>query len=382
MGNSEVGHLTIGSGRILYQDLQRVNRAIATARSSRTRRCSARSSAASAADVHLLGLVSHGGVHSHIDHLQALLELARAGMEERTWIHAFTDGRDVSPHAAVADLAELPRTDRDGRRPLLRDGPRQALGADAARARRDRHGAGADTGRCETCRRATTRASPTSSSSRSSSTAARARPRRRGDLLQLPARPRPPALAKLARGGFDLTTMTRYRDELDVPVAFGEQTVRTRSPRCSPARRAQLHVAETEKYAHVTYFFNGGVEEEWPGETRILVPSPRDVRATTTSRRCRARGRRAFCAEIGDGYRFAVDQLREPGHGRPHGLDPGRDEAVEDATSASARRRGDAAAAASASSRPTTATPSRCSSRTASARTPAHTTNPVPLILT
>src|SRR5947209_12447375 len=102
MGNSEVGHLTIGSGRRLYQDLMRVNRAVedgsffeipalvsAFERSKR---------------VHLLGLVSHGVVHSHIDHLKALLRFA----PEKTWIHAFTDGRDVSPTSAVRDLAELP----------------------------------------------------------------------------------------------------------------------------------------------------------------------------------------------------------------------------------------------------------------------------------
>ena len=121
MGNSEVGHLTIGSGRVLFQDLMRVNKAIEdgsffenpalTAAFERGER------------VHLLGLVSHGGVHSHIDHLRALLRFA----PEKTWIHAFTDGRDVSPHSAEHDLAELPvdristvtgryyAMDRDGR---------------------------------------------------------------------------------------------------------------------------------------------------------------------------------------------------------------------------------------------------------------------------
>ena len=104
MGNSEVGHLTIGSGRVLDQDLQRVNRAIADgsfftneALVSAFRRARERGG-----DVHLLGLVSHGGVHSHIEHLRALLELAqREGMPTH-WIHAFTDGRDVSPNSAVA----------------------------------------------------------------------------------------------------------------------------------------------------------------------------------------------------------------------------------------------------------------------------------------
>ena len=102
MGNSEVGHLTIGSGRVLDQDLQRVNRAIEDG--SFFENPALKAAFEQGGDVHLLGLVSHGGVHSHIDHLQALLRFA----PERTWIHAFTDGRDVSPHSAADDLAELP----------------------------------------------------------------------------------------------------------------------------------------------------------------------------------------------------------------------------------------------------------------------------------
>ena len=111
MGNSEVGHLTIGSGRVLDQDLQRVNRAVRDgslfeneALVEAFRRARERGG-----NVHLLSLVSYGGVHSHIEHVRALLELARReGMEDRTWLHAFTDGRDVSPTSAVRDLAELP----------------------------------------------------------------------------------------------------------------------------------------------------------------------------------------------------------------------------------------------------------------------------------
>jgi len=97
MGNSEVGHLTIGSGRVLHQDLMRVNKAIEDGSFFEN---PALVSAFERGDrVHLLGLVSHGGVHSHIDHLRALLRFA----PEKTWIHAFTDGRDVSPHAAADD---------------------------------------------------------------------------------------------------------------------------------------------------------------------------------------------------------------------------------------------------------------------------------------
>src|SRR5262249_30855609 len=83
---------------------------------------------------------------------------------------------------------------------------------------------------------------------------------------------------KLLEAGFDVTTMTRYRDDFDCPVAFPEQSVaETLAQALAEHGARQLHVAETEKYAHVTYFFNGGREEEWPGETRILVPSPREV---------------------------------------------------------------------------------------------------------
>src|SRR5918999_6225794 len=102
MGNSEVGHLTIGSGRVLFQDLVRVNRAVAD--SSFLANPALVSAFERGERVHLLGLASYGGVHSHIDHLRALLRFA----PEKTWIHAFTDGRDVSPTSAVRDLAELP----------------------------------------------------------------------------------------------------------------------------------------------------------------------------------------------------------------------------------------------------------------------------------
>src|SRR5207253_8203051 len=102
MGNSEVGHLTIGSGRRLYQDLMRINKAIEDG--SFFENPALVSAFERGRNVHLLGLVSYGGVHSHMSHLKALLRFAR----EKTWIHAFTDGRDVSPRSAIHDLAELP----------------------------------------------------------------------------------------------------------------------------------------------------------------------------------------------------------------------------------------------------------------------------------
>ena len=121
--------------------------------------------------------------------------------------------------------------------------------------------------------------------------------------------------------------MTRYSGELDVPVAFGEQVVQnTLAETLARAGARQLHVAETEKYAHVTYFFNGGVEQEWEGETRILVPSPRDVPSYDLKPEMSAREVASrFAAEIGRRLPLRGDQLREPGHGRAHRLDPGSD---------------------------------------------------------
>jgi 2,3-bisphosphoglycerate-independent phosphoglycerate mutase len=119
---------------------------------------------------------------------------------------------------------------------------------------------------------------------------------------------------KLVEAGFDLTTMTRYSAELDVPVGFGEQVVAsTLAETLAGAGARQLHVAETEKYAHVTYFFNGGVEDEWPGETRILVPSPRDVASYDLKPEMSARELASrFAQEIGNGYRFAVINFANP----------------------------------------------------------------------
>ena len=181
MGNSEVGHLTIGSGRILYQDLMRVTRASrdgALLREPGARRRVRAGARSAGGDVHLLGprLLRRRPL-AHRPPPRPARARPAEGMEERTWIHAFTDGRDVSPHAAAADLARASRrADRHRRRPLLRDGPRQALGAHRPRARRDlrRRRARRRTIRSRPFAASYEAASPTSSSSRSSSPAARA----------------------------------------------------------------------------------------------------------------------------------------------------------------------------------------------------------------
>src|ERR671938_695553 len=114
--------------------------------------------------------------------------------------------------------------------------------------------------------------------------------------------------------GVDLTTMTRYREDFACPVAFEEQDVHGAMAEVLAEHGVrQLHVAETEKYAHVTYFFNGGREDEWAGETRILVPSPRDVPSYDHKPEMSAREvARRFCAEIGEGYGFGVVNFANP----------------------------------------------------------------------
>ncbi len=275
MGNSEVGHLTIGSGRVLYQDLMRVNRAIADG--SFFENPVLLGAFERGRNVHLLGLVSYGGVHSHIDHLRALLHFA----PEKTWIHAFTDGRDVSPHSAVRDLAELPQEriasvagryyamDRDGRwertqrafEAVVHSSP--VTGTVPVAYVEQEYDAGVTDEFLE----------PVHFEGRpgieqgDSVIFFNFRPDRARQLSQ-----------RLLEAGFDLTTMTRYRDDLVCPIVFEEQRVeKTLAEVVAAHGLRQLHCAETEKYAHVTYFLNGGREQEWPGERRILVPSPREV---------------------------------------------------------------------------------------------------------
>jgi len=311
MGNSEVGHLTIGAGRRLYQDLMRVNKAVEDG--------SLYESPALVAafergrHVHLVGLVSHGGVHSHIDHVRALLRFA----PDKTWIHAFTDGRDVSPHAAIGDLASLP-TDRIatvvGRywamdRDKRWDRTQKAYDAMVA-------GAGLHAADPLAAVKASYDAGITDEFLEPVVIDGTPRIAPGDAVIFFNFRPdRGRQLSRLLLdAGFDLTTMTRYSEELDCPVVFEERDVdKTVAEILAERGIAQLHVAETEKYAHVTYFFNGGREEAWPGETRVLVPSPRDVPSYDFKPEMSAdEVTDRLCAELGNGYGFAVVNFANP----------------------------------------------------------------------
>ena len=312
MGNSEVGHLTIGAGRRLYQDLMRVNRAIEDG--SFFENAALLGAFERGENVHLLGLVSYGGVHSHIDHLRALLRFA----PEKTWIHAFTDGRDVSPHAAVNDLPELP-----AERIATVCGRYYAMDRDRRWERTDRALAALRDGV------GTAAEDPVDAVRRSyeqgvtdefvEPVVLEGRPRigPGGTVIFFNFRPdRARQLSqRLLEGGFDLTTMTRYRDDFDCPVVFEEQEVTdTLAETLSRAGVRQLHVAETEKYAHVTYFLNGGREQEWAGERRVLVPSPRDVGTYDKKPEMSAREvARRFAEEVATrAYGFAIVNFANP----------------------------------------------------------------------
>jgi 2,3-bisphosphoglycerate-independent phosphoglycerate mutase len=383
MGNSEVGHLTIGAGRRLYQDLMRVNKAIEDG--SFFASPVLRAAFERGKRVHLLGLVSYGGVHSHIDHLRALLRFA----PEKTWIHAFTDGRDVSPTSAVSDLAELPQE-----RLATVVGRYYAMDRDR---RWDRTQLAFDALARRSC----------TATSQGSVTEAIRKSYERGvtdeflEPIVVEGTPRiepgdsviffnfrPDRARQLARllldAGFDLTTMTRYAEDLDCPIVFEEQqVVDTLAEVLSRHELRQLHAAETEKYAHVTYFFNGGVEEAWAGEERILVDSPRDVPSYDLKPEMSApQLADRFCAEIGNGYAFAVLNFANPDMVGHTGVIPAVVKAVETVDACLGRvvervtelggvclvtaDHGNAEEELTADGHPQTA----------------HTTNPVPLVLT
>jgi 2,3-bisphosphoglycerate-independent phosphoglycerate mutase len=330
MGNSEVGHLTIGSGRILFQDLVRLNRAIETGELSENE--ALRGAFERGENVHLLGLVSHGGVHSHIDHLKALLTFA----PDKTWIHAFTDGRDVSPHSAVHDLAELPvdriatvagrywAMDRDKRWDRTERALRAIVNGEGEHAEdpiaavRASYDLGVTD---EFIEPVVIEGRPRLDPGRDTAIFFNFRPDRARQLSE-----------KLGELGVDLTTMTRYRGDFDFPAAFPEHVVENVLAEVLAAHDVrQLHSAETEKYAHVTYFLDGGREEPFAGEDRILVDSPRDVASYDHKPQMSAPevAERVVRAVEGGGYGFVVVNFANPDMVGHTGLIPAVVQAVE-----------------------------------------------------
>ncbi len=302
MGTSEVGHLNLGAGRVVDQDLVRINKAIKDKSFFNNTALGAAMGDAKppGAALHLLGLCSDGGVHSHINHLYALLEMAKQEGLEHVFIHMITDGRDTAPRAAKKFVRAIERKCKAlGIGEIATVSGRYFAMDRDNRWERERRAYDAlvnDTGlRCKTALDAVDAAYK----------------RKEGDEFITPSiiKTRDHRTSKIIDGDsviffnfrqdrarqlshgftdvhFDkfrrkrlrirFTTFTSYDAKLDLPVAFPPEYVKHCLGEWLAKKRVkQFHTAETEKYAHVTYFFNGGRERKFRGEHRVLIPSPK-----------------------------------------------------------------------------------------------------------
>lgn len=337
MGNSEVGHLNIGAGYVVDQWITRIDKAIADGSFADEAtlldaidRCKARGGA-----LHLLGLIGDGGVHSHSDHLVALVAVATLRGMKRVYIHAFTDGRDTSPTASGDHIRYIQdHFQRMGvGRIVTVTGRYFAMDRDKRWERTQVayeaivEGKGREFSSALSCIETWHReeitdefippslivppgAQPITIAPEDTAIFFNFRSDRGRQLSQALANPdfagfeRPTNLS----GSLELLTMTHYMDDLRATVIFEEKNIDNPLARViSEAGFGQLHVAETEKYAHVTFFLNGGREEPFEGEDRALVPSPKvatyDLQPEMSAH--------AVCAAVVDGiesgrFRFIV----------------------------------------------------------------------------
>ena len=305
MGNSEVGHMNLGAGRVIYQDLTRINRAIEQGEfaNNRTLNASVSKLAASSGALHIMGLLSPGGVHAHEDQIFAAVRMAHEKGIERIYLHAFLDGRDTPPRSARASLERAEALmdelgcghvasivgryfamDRDqnwdrveraynllarGEAPFHAE---TAVGALDAAYKRDEGDEFVQPTAIHHAERAPVKFMDGDAVWFMNFRADRARQISRAltdDAFDGFARRSVPRLS-------DFVMLTRYADDLDLPCAFEPQKFsNTLGEYMARLGKRQLRIAETEKYAHVTFFFSGGVEQPYAGEERILVPSPK-----------------------------------------------------------------------------------------------------------
>ena len=301
MGNSEVGHMNLGAGRVVYQDLTRVTKAIRDGEffANPTINAAVDKAVAAGKAVHILGLLSDGGVHSHQEHIAAMVESAAKRGAEKIYLHAFLDGRDTPPKSAQPSIELLDATfarlgkgriasltgryfamDRDNRWDrveqaynLIVDGQGEFAAASAV----EGLAAAYARGESDEFVKATTVGAPVKVEDGDAVVfmnfrADRARELTRafveGDGFAGFARQRVPQLA-----GFVM--LTQYAASIPAPCAFPpEALTNVLGEYLAKNGKTQLRIAETEKYAHVTFFFSGGREEPFDGEERILIPSP------------------------------------------------------------------------------------------------------------
>ncbi len=283
MGNSEVGHLNLGAGAIVKQDLLRIDEELGGGGPVTNEVL--RRAMGGAERVHLIGLVSDGGVHSSIEHLEALVGLGRELGVPDLVVHAFTDGRDTSPTGGVGYLARVEAWEgaRVGTvvgRYYAMDRDRRAERTEAARALLVDGVAAHHVERASDAAREAYERGETDEFIAPTTVGGEARIRPRDVVIACNFRPdRMRQLTEaLAHEPSRYVTMTQYVEGWPYPVAFPPHRPQTTLPAVVAARGLrQLHVAETEKYPHVTYFFGGGEEAPYEGERRELVDSPRDV---------------------------------------------------------------------------------------------------------
>jgi 2,3-bisphosphoglycerate-independent phosphoglycerate mutase len=304
MGNSEVGHLNLGAGRIVYQDISAINVAIQDGSLAKREGLlkAFEQVKANRSRLHLVGLVSNGGVHSHIDHLYALLGMCREN-NVLPVLHIITDGRDTPPNSGLEFVTQLENyvhaeqiaqiatvsgryyaMDRDKRwertqkaydAMAFRQGERFVTAVDAVRHSYEQNvtdefivptviGAAGDAdadlaikpGDVMLCYNF--------------------RADRMRQIVQTFAYPQVEGFQGVAVPNVHIVTMTVYEDNFPVDVLFGKERLKnTLAEVVSAAGLPQYHSAETEKYPHVTYFFNGRNEEVFPGEERQIIPSPK-----------------------------------------------------------------------------------------------------------
>ena len=286
MGNSEVGHMSIGSGRILYQNLVKISFALKDGTLSKNK--ALRNLLNVRGDIHIIGLLSDGGVHSHIDHIIGLVEIAKDS-GKKVYVHAIMDGRDVSPTSGIKYIKILEEKkiniasisgrfytmDRDNRWDRVERGYNALFG------------------KTSTCKE-----KPSEYIEKmyaQNITDEFCEPISFGNVIKaedgvLFANFRNDRVREISRavGSADfeefktdivpakVITMTKYDSSYDFEIMFESVAPKnTLAEVISNAGLSQLHTAETEKYAHVTFFLNGGIEEPYSNESRVLVPSPK-----------------------------------------------------------------------------------------------------------
>jgi len=306
MGNSEVGHLNIGAGRIVYQDFTRINKTIAAgelvcnpALSEIMDRVKRAGSA-----LHFFGLLSDGGVHSHIDHLKALLAMAAWKQISQVYVHCFMDGRDTPPKSGAGYMRELVNSMQELQCGAVATicGRYWAMDRDTRWNRVEKAWDAIVEGRGLKAADPVTAVEDAYSHSVSDEFISPVVIQHNGEPVGRVkdndgiiffnfradrARELCRAFTEKEFNGFDVSnrpaildmvTFTEYEQDFNLPVAFPPETMKNiLGEVVSGHGLRQLRIAETEKYAHVTYFFNGGAESPFPHEERILIDSPRDV---------------------------------------------------------------------------------------------------------